>query len=150
MKAFFGLIQRFGLIMGLLALIGLGGCRRQPLSEHAVHESLAEKRERHQTDIEQGVQAAPPPAEVPNTQPSGDPSGQASQGSGVPPYEAPPPTITSTPAPKAAPATPSDTRKGEVQLDPSTGQYGIAPPGAPEGYTIPLENPRSNPPSESK
>ncbi|MEN3001699.1 MAG: hypothetical protein ABDI19_07660 [Armatimonadota bacterium] len=146
------LIGQIGLIVGLLALMVLGGCRRQPLSEHSVHEALAEKREQYKTDIEQGVQSVPPPIEVSDTQPSpsGNAPNQTPSGSSVPPYEAPPPTVTSTPTPSNTPTTPSNTQVGGVQLDPATGQYGIAPPGAPEGYTIPLDNPNSRPSDGSR
>lgn len=143
---------RFIRLLGLavLTVLTLSGCRRHSLSEHAVHESLAEKREQYQTEIERGVQSAPPPIEVPTTQqpPANNPQNQPPQGGSVPPYEAPPPAASNAPMPNTAPAQPSNTRVGDVQLDPSTGQYGIAPPGAPEGYTIPLDNPASNPSSK--
>jgi|GEM_PF-766287 len=147
MQTIFRLVRRVGPIGGLLILVLLGGCRRQALSEQAVHESLAEKRNQYQTEIERGVQSAPPPIEVSTPQQSSARGSQAQtpQGGGVPPYEAPPPALGNTP--NAPSSSPSDTRVGDVQLDPSTGQYGIAPPGIPEGYTIPLDNPASNPSS---
>ncbi|GBC93061.1 hypothetical protein HRbin15_01547 [bacterium HR15] len=150
MRAMFRFARQVGLMGGLLALVLLGGCRRQPLSEKSVQESLAERREQYQTEIERGVQSAPPPIEVPTTQPSSSPRSQEQtpQGGGVPPYEAPPPTVGNNPTPSTTPANPADTHVGDVRLDPSTGQYGIAPPGAPEGYTIPLDNSASKPSSQ--
>jgi hypothetical protein len=141
--------------IGLVALVGLmvSGCRRQPLGEEAVHEALSEKREQYQTDIERGVQSAPPPIVVsePSSSSTNRPQTPSStpQGGGVPPYEAPPPTLSNPSAPSTTPNPPADTRAGDVQLDPRTGQYGIAPPGAPEGYTIPLNNAPATTPSGS-
>ncbi len=141
-------------LVGLAMALVLGACRRQPLNEHAVHESLAEKREQYQTEIERGVQSAPPPVEVRNPEqpPSGNnpPNPSPPAGGGVPSYEAPPPTVGSAPRSGNPSTPPPDTRTGDVQVDPTTGQYGIAPPGAPEGYTIPLQNPPSNSAGESK
>ncbi len=133
---------RWGL-MGLAMVLILGGCRRQPLNETAVHEALGEKREQYRTEIERGVQTAPPPIEVPNAEQPATPNQNPSQ-PGVPPYQAPPPTVSNEPHPQQNPSPPPDTRVGDVQFDPRTGQYGIAPPGAPEGYTIPLNNPPAN------
>jgi hypothetical protein len=135
------------MLAGLLALgIVMEGCRRQPLNERAVHETLAEKQEQRRLDIERGVQAAPPPIEVPPSQPaaSDQQQGQAATQGGVPSYTPPPPLTTNSPSSgSSAPTAPADTRTGDVQLDPTTGQYGIAPPGAPPGYTIPLDNSRN-------
>jgi hypothetical protein len=135
------------MLAGLLALgIAMEGCRRQPLDERAVHETLAEKQEQRRLDIERSVQAAPPPIEVPSSQPaaSDQQQGQAAPQGETPAYAPPPPLTTNSPSSgSSAPTAPTDTRTGDVQLDPTTGQYGIAPPGAPPGYTIPLDNSRN-------
>ncbi len=132
------------MLTGLLALgMLMEGCRRQPLDERAVHETLAEKQEQNRSEIERGVQAAPPPIEI-SAPPSPDAEnrqGQATSQGGTPAYTPPPPLTTESPSSSSAtPPAPADTRTGDIQLDPTTGQYGIAPPGAPPGYTIPLDN----------
>jgi hypothetical protein len=132
------------MLAGLLAMgIAMEGCRRQPLDERTVHETLAEKQEQRNVDIERSVQTAPPPIEIPSSPPahSGKQQGQAAPQGETPSYTPPPPLTTSAPSSSGtAPTAPADTRTGDIQLDPATGQYGIAPPGAPPGYTIPLNN----------
>jgi len=132
------------MLAGLLVIgIVMEGCRRQPLDEHTVRKTLAEKQEQRNVDIERSVQTAPPPIEIPSSPPanSGKPQGQAVPQGETPSYTPPPPLTSGAPSSSStAPTAPTDARIGDIQLDPTTGQYGIAPPGAPPGYTIPLHN----------
>ncbi|MFN4033208.1 MAG: hypothetical protein ACK4ME_06220 [Fimbriimonadales bacterium] len=118
------------------------GCQRRSYTEADVQRAIAEQQSEAQVEIERGVRAAPPVVmENPPASPSGG-SGGAPPDSGavnLPPpnrYDAPPPAsqnmpVQSTPTPSV----------GDVRLEPRTGEYGIQPPGAPETYTIPLNQP---------
>ncbi|CUU11084.1 MAG: hypothetical protein N2045_07405 [Fimbriimonadales bacterium] len=128
--------------------MGLAGCREKPVTEADLQQAIAEHQQRTTEEIKRTVETAPPPYAVPNQQkPGGAPapsSGtpqtpQPTPGLEIPPpntYSSPPPTQTETPV---APTTGT----GDIKLDPQTGQYGIHPPGAPETYTIPLNNPQT-------
>ncbi|MCS6923858.1 MAG: hypothetical protein NZM10_05710 [Fimbriimonadales bacterium] len=127
--------------LGLLMLLTLGGCQRKSYTEADVREAIAERQAQTYEQIEQGVRAAPP-VEIQSPPASGeslqDGSNQPPAGSDValpPPnrYDAPRPPAGNTPVQSPPPA------RGDVRLDPRTGQYGIQPPGAPDTYTIPLE-----------
>lgn len=125
--------------LGLLVLTAFTGCQRQSYTEKDVQRAIAEQQREAQLQIERDVRVARP-VEVENP-PAG---GANSQGGAMPSadsvnlpppnrYDAPPPAsqnvpITSTPPPGV----------GDVRLEPRTGEYGIQPPGAPDTYTIPL------------
>ncbi|MFQ3610396.1 MAG: hypothetical protein SNJ72_02780 [Fimbriimonadales bacterium] len=127
--------------LGLGLAVGLSACGgRKSYTEKDVHEALAERQGQVNVEIERTVKSAPPPMEY--TPPAANPqrtgSGSAAGGiAGAEPGNTLPPPTTSSPPP----STPMPSQGvGDVQLDPTTGQYGITPPGAPEGYTIPLDN----------
>ncbi len=128
-----------------LVALGLGlslsACgRRESYTEKEVMEEIARRQGQIQTDIETTVKTAPPPMEFENPPSSGSGGSRTMSGStrAMEPSSTPPPPAPSGSTPPASPM-PSQ-GVGDVQLDPTTGQYGIAPPGAPEGYTIPLDN----------
>ncbi|MCX7993909.1 MAG: hypothetical protein N2651_09605 [Fimbriimonadales bacterium] len=124
--------------LGLSVVFVFTGCQRQSYTEEDVQRALSERQEQTKMDIQREVRAAPP-VEIENP-----PSGSVpSRGEGTPPnpggIELPPPNRYDVPRPTGN-DTPvqSPPAVGDVKLDPQTGQYGIHPPGAPETYTIPL------------
>lgn len=128
-------------LLGLLAVLALGGCQRESYTEADVQEALAERQRQIQQDIEQGVRTAPPVEIETPPAPGASPQGEGSPPAAGSDFAVPPPNRYDTPRPTGGdtpvPSTPPPT--GEVRLNPQTGQYGIQPPGAPETYTIPLE-----------
>ncbi len=127
--------------VGLGLVLSLSACGgRQSYTEKDVQKALAERQGQINVDIERTVKSAPPPMEY--TPPSGSRQG-GSQGNNTP-NMSPGAETTGTlppPTPSTPPSSPMPSQGvGDVRLDPTTGQYGIAPPGAPETYTIPLDN----------
>ena len=125
-------------LIGLALGLALSGCQRQSYTEADVREAIAERQKRTETEIRQGVRAAPP-IEVENPTAESAPQREGATPSGevnLPPpnrYDTPPPASRDLPTQTPPPAI------GDVKLDPQTGQYGIQPPGAPDTYTIPLD-----------
>lgn len=126
-------------IVALWMALAFVGCQRRSYTEADVQRAIAEQQREAQTEIERGVRAAPPIVmEKPPQDGSGAPGSAPPDTDAVnlpPPnrYDAPPPASQNTPTQSAPPPS-----VGDVRLEPRTGEYGIQPPGAPETYTIPL------------
>ena len=128
-------------LIGLALVLALSGCQRQSYTEEDAQRAIAERQRRTETEIQQGVRAAPP-VEVETPPATGAPQRETATPSSGSEFELPPPNRyePTPPAPRSAPAQQSPPPNvGDVKLDPQTGQYGIQPPGAPETYTIPLD-----------
>lgn len=137
--------------LGLLVLAAFTGCqRRQSYTEADVQRAIAEQQREAQVQIERNVRAAPP-VEI-DTSPQG---GANRQGGSTPDtgnpnllpppnrYDAPPPASQNMPTQSTPPPS-----VGDVRLEPRTGEYGIQPPGAPDTYTIPLNQQPQQSPSQ--
>ncbi|GIV07416.1 MAG: hypothetical protein KatS3mg017_0618 [Fimbriimonadales bacterium] len=132
--------KTIGVCLGLFVLAALTGCQRQSYTEKDVHRAIAERQREAQVQIEREARVARP-VEVENP-PSGGASSQSGGvssdmgGTNLPPpnrYDAPPPASQNMPTQPAPPPS-----VGDVRLEPRTGEYGIQPPGAPDTYTVPL------------
>lgn len=134
-----------GLVAGVLVFGA--GCRREPVTEADLQRAIEERQSATHAEIERTVTTAPPPIVLPEQSEQGA-SGQGIQPST--PNQTPEFVAPTSPQGRPSNLTPppptTTTRElGDIELDPKTGEYGIRPPGAPEGYNIPLNSPRNAP-----
>ncbi len=130
--------------LGLLVLGAFIGCqRRESYTEADVQRAIAEQQREAQVQIERNVRAAPPVEIDTSSRGGANQRGGSTPDTGnanlLPPpnrYDAPPPASQNMPTQSTPPPS-----VGDVRLDPRTGEYGIQPPGAPDTYTIPLNQP---------